>query len=180
MCRRREEHLTILENEMRTGLLGLLLVALLAPASLDAAISSWTTAQDPDLGFNYSYPRSLFSRVEGDGKPSFRYFESDASQAKFLVGAWSNAAGQSPEKFKRWVMENAGGYDELTYRPRGRTWFVLSGYRGDTIYYEKVMFSCRGRVVNVFAITYPVNERDLYDPVVERMENAFKPGRRCT
>lgn len=77
-------------------------------------------------------------------------------------------------------MENAGGYDELTYRPRGRSWFVLSGYRGDTIYYEKVMFSCRGRVVNVFAITYPVNERDIYDPVVERMENVFKPGRACT
>ena len=28
----------------------------------------------------------------------------------------------------------------MTYRPRGRSWFVLSGYRGDTIYYEKVMF----------------------------------------
>jgi hypothetical protein len=77
------------------------------------------------------------------------------------------------------MMENVGGYDELTYRPRGRSWFVLSGYRGDTIYYEKVMFSCRDRMVNVFAITYPASQRDLYDPVVERMENTFKPGAHC-
>jgi hypothetical protein len=40
----------------------------------------------------------------------------------------------------------------MTYLPRGRTWFVISGYRGDDIYYEKVMFSCGGSVVNVLAI----------------------------
>lgn len=67
---------------MRTRVLGLLFVALLAPASLNATTSSWTSAQDPALGFTYSYPPSLFSPVEGDGKPSFHYFESDASQAK--------------------------------------------------------------------------------------------------
>jgi hypothetical protein len=173
----------ILEDEMRarTILLGLFLSALpVAPASLDAAILHWSSEQDPDLGFAYSYPRALFSRIEGDGKPSFHYFVSESSEAKFLVGGWNNAAGQSPETFKRWVMENVGGYDELTYRPRGRSWFVLSGYRGNTIYYEKVMFSCRGKLVNVFAMTYPVDEREIYDPVVERIENTFKPGRRCT
>ena len=81
--------------------------------------------------------------------------------------------------FKRWLLANAGGYDELTYRPRGRSWFVLSGYRGNNIYYEKVMFSCAGGVVNVLAITYPTDERDLYDPVVEQMEDTFRPARRC-
>jgi hypothetical protein len=42
------------------------------------------------------------------------------------------------------------------------------------------MFSCRGKLVNVFAITYPVDEREIYDPVVERIEDTFKPGKRCT
>jgi hypothetical protein len=97
-----------------------------------------------------------------------------------MVGAWSNREGRTPDQFKRWLMANAGGYDELTYRPRGRSWFVLSGYRGDDIYYEKVMFSCGGQVVNVMAITYPSGERDLYDPVVERMEDTFQPARSCS
>jgi hypothetical protein len=35
-------------------------------------------------------------------------------------------------------------------------------------------------VVNVFAITYPAIKRDLYDPVVEQMENTFTPARRCS
>jgi len=155
----------------------LLCFSLIAP--LTPALAAWSSERDAELGFAYSYPRELFDRVEGDGKPSFHYFESEDAEAKFLVGGWDNSAGQSPESLKQWMMENVGGYDELTYRPRGRSWFVLSGYRGDTIYYEKVMFSCRDRLVNVFAITYPVSQRDIYDPVVERMENSFKPGSRC-
>jgi hypothetical protein len=34
-------------------------------------------------------------------------------------------------------------------------------------------------VVNVMAISYPNGKRDLYDPVVERMEDTFRPGRAC-
>jgi len=34
--------------------------------------------------------------------------------------------------------------------------------------------------VNVFAITYPVDQRNIYDQIVERMEDSFRPGRRCS
>jgi hypothetical protein len=150
-----------------------------ASVPLTPAIAAWASERDPDLGFTYAYPSELFERLEGDGKPSFHYFASEDSEAKFLVGGWNNSAAQSPDSLKRWMMENVGGYDELTYRPRGRSWFVLSGYRDDKIYYEKVMFSCRDRLVNVLAITYPTNKRGIYDSIVERMENAFRPGSRC-
>ena len=90
-----------------------------------------------------------------------------------------NEEGRTPAAFKEWLIANTEGYDELTYRPRGRSWFVLSGYRGDNIYYEKVMFSCGGDVVNVFAMSYPVAERSHYDPIVERIEDQFRPGKAC-
>lgn len=155
-----------------------LLTALQAPL-VQAATGRWLSDRDPNLGFTFSYPRTLFHPIQGDGKPSFHYFVS-GSDAKFLVGGWNNRAGRSPEGFKRWLIANAGGYDEVTYRPRGRSWFVLSGYRGDQIYYEKVMFSCGGSVVNIFAMVYPVAERNFFDPIVERMEDSFRPGRRCS
>lgn len=163
-------------------LMGFLLLFLTGAASsgAHAATSPWLSERDAGLGFKYSYPRALFSRIEGDGKPSFHYFASQNSEAKFLVGGWNNSQHQTPEGFKRWLVANVGGYDELTYRPRGRSWFVLSGYRGDSIYYEKVMFSCGGSLVNVLAITYPVDQRELYDRIVEHMEDTFKPGRRCS
>jgi hypothetical protein len=156
-----------------------LLAALQIPL-LPAVAGQWLGKREPGLGFAFSYPPDLFQEIAGDGKPSFHYFASPSSDAKFLVGGWNNRAEQTPDTFKRWLIANAGGYDEVTYRPRGRSWFVLSGYRGDQIYYEKVMFSCRGRVVNIFAITYPLTKRHLYDPVVERMEDTFRPGRGCS
>jgi hypothetical protein len=157
------------------------LIAVTLPMSATvAATPPWSSEQDAGLGFTYSYPHRLFSRIEGDGKPSFHYFLSQNSEAKLMVGAWNNREGRTPSEFKRWLMANAGGYDELTYRPRGRSWFVLSGYRGDDIYYEKVMFSCAGGVVNVLAITYPADQRNVYDPLVEHMEDTFRPARRCS
>jgi hypothetical protein len=134
---------------------------------------------DPVLGLRYAYPADIFLPIEGDRKPLFHYFASRSSDAKFLVGGWDNSKEQSPSALKQWLIENVGGYDALTYRPRGRSWFVMSGYRGETIYYEKVMFSCRGRLVNVFAITYPIGKRQIYDPIVERMEDTFRPGSHC-
>ena len=121
------------------------LVTALQVTTLASLAAQWTSQRDAGLGFAYSYPPDLFQEIEGDGKPSFHYFETPNSDAKFLVGGWNNRASRSPESFKQWLIANAGGYDEVTYHPRGRSWFVLSGYRGDQIYYEKVMFSCRAR-----------------------------------
>lgn len=156
-----------------------LAIAALTLVSVSVQAADWSLERDPDLGFTFSYPPALFAPLEGDGKPSFHYFVSKDEKSKLLVGAWNNEAGRTPEAFKRWLIDNAGGYDEVTYRPRGRSWFVLSGYRGDQIYYEKVMFSCGGKVVNAFAMVYPLSERGLYDPVVERMEDEFRPGSGC-
>ncbi len=148
----------------------------LSPAS---AGDQWRTYREPTFGFVYSYPEELFDQTGGDDRPSFHYYESPGSEAKFFVGAWNNE-GDTPKSLKRWLKENGEDYGEITYNPGGRSWFVLSGYRGDQIYYQKVMFSCGGRVANIFAIAYPTASRELYDPVVERMEDEFRPARRCS
>lgn len=157
----------------------LAILILLVISAAEAAPVAWTSQRDTELGFRFTYPPDLFHRTQGDGKSSFHYFVSKDYEAKFMVGAWNNEAAQTPNEFKRWLLANTGGYDEMTYVPRGRSWFVISGYRGDDIYYEKVMFSCSGGVVNVFAISYPTVMRRLYDPVVELMEDSFRPSDRC-
>ena len=99
----------------------ILLLYLAATSSVSAATGTWTYERDPSLGFDFSYPRDLFQRTDGDGKPSFHYFVSRDAEAKLMVGAWNNEAGQTPSEFKQWLLANAGGYDATTYVPRGRT-----------------------------------------------------------
>jgi hypothetical protein len=160
-------------------LLGLLVLVLTAIAANGAqARADWSTQKDEQFGFTYSYPAELFVRTEGE-RHSFYYFRSQQTDAKFLVGAWNNERASTPEEFKNWMLTHAEGYEDITYQPHGQSWFVLSGHRGDEIYYEKTIFACGGRVVNVFAIAYPELERQRFDPVVERMEDNFKSGAGC-
>lgn len=156
------------------------LISLGAVTGASAATSPWVVERDPGLGFEFSYPSEVFQPGEGEAKPSFHYFASTDNDSQLMVGAWNNEAGQTPDEFKRWLLANTEGYDEQTYVPRGRSWFVISGYRGSNIFYEKVMFSCSGRVVNVLAISYPKASRNLYDPIVEQMEDRFRPSNRCS
>ena len=82
----------------KIGLIILLYFA--AMSSVSAATRPWAHERDPGLGFDFKYPRDLFQRTEGDGKPSFHYFVSRDAEAKLMVGAWNNEAGQTPSEFK--------------------------------------------------------------------------------
>ena len=155
------------------------LLALFWGLSVTSALAlEWTHDREPTHGLSFSYPADVFSPVAGDGKPSFRYF-SDGTAAKLLIGSWTNGNRSTPNAVKNWMITNTGGYDEITYQPGGRNWFVVSGYRDDKIVYQKVMFSCGGRLANVLAIVYPIDHRSSFDPIVERMEDQFQPGHDC-
>jgi hypothetical protein len=163
-------------SKLLLGSLFLLATVLAAQAE---PTEQWTSDRDPHFGFSYSYPVETFMSVKGD-RPSFHYYDSQETGAKFLVGAWNNEQGSTPEEFKQWMLTHAGGYEDITYQPHGRSWFVLSGHRGDQIYYEKAIFSCDGRVATVLAIVYPQGRRHRFDPLVERMEDSFKTGHTCS
>jgi hypothetical protein len=64
-------------------------------------------------------------------------------------------------------------YGEIDYGPMGQSWFVLSGVRGSSIYYQKIMFVCGGRVINAFALTYPEERKRAYDAIVTTIEKNF-------
>ena len=87
-----------------------------------------------------------------------------------------NTDGLSPASYQRFAARYSYAGMTIDYAPIGRSWTVLSGIRGDTMVYEKAMFSCGGRLINSFAMLYPVEERRFYDPMVERIEDCFRPG----
>ena len=46
-------------------------------------------------------------------------------------------------------------------------------------FYEKVMFSCRGRIISSFALIYPIASKAMFDPIVEGIEKTFRPTQNC-
>jgi hypothetical protein len=136
----------------------------------------WVPYQNERFGFELRMPAAVFTdhraAQSGDGD----LFTTWDGRAKLLVGAIENLEGYSPATYQRFLTRQSFPGLRIDYAPVGRTWAVLSGTRDGRMIYEKVMFSCGGRVINSFALVYPIDERDFFDPIVEAIEDSFRPG----
>jgi hypothetical protein len=111
----------------------------------------------------------------GDGE----VFVGARGQARLLVGALENADGHSVASYMSYIRRQSYPAYDIDYAPRGRTWFVLSGEDGANVFYEKVMFSCGGRLISSFALIYPIGSKAQFDPIVEGIEKSFRPAENC-
>jgi hypothetical protein len=135
----------------------------------------WTEYRNDRFGLVMRYPSAVFdvrrSSASGDGD----LFETPDGRARLLVGAIENADHFTPRSYQSFIARQSYPGLRVDYAPVGQSWAVLSGTIGQTMIYEKIMFSCGGEVINSFAMTYPVAERRFYDPLIEDIENTFRP-----
>jgi hypothetical protein len=154
---------------------GLLYAGVLSIQAL--AAESWTTYRNPRFAYTLSYPSSVFTPQRPSEDGGGQIFLTADERAKIVVYGALNDEHFTPEQYRQTILKQFSGYDAIDYSPRGKTWFVLSGFRGDAIYYQKVMFSCGGRVINALSVTFPTAEKKIYEGLIEVMEDHFKPGR---
>ena len=93
--------------------------------------------------------------------------------ATLQIVSFHNTLGETPDLLKRDLFAG-DGYEDVTYSPSGESWFVLSGFRGDNIFYEKYLFN--DDVVSVFGIEFPTDQKPYYAPMIERIEDSFEAG----
>ena len=135
----------------------------------------WTVYRNARFGLQMRYPAEVFSMQRTSEARDGDLFATADGSAKLLIGAFENTEGFSPAAYQRFIARESYPGLRADYAPVGQTWTVLSGTRGETMVYEKAMFSCSGRVINSFALVYPIAERRLYDPIVEAIEDSFRP-----
>lgn len=141
----------------------------------------WQEYRSERFGYSLIFPSGLFHlRVEGSGGQDAEFVSEDG-RAMLKVFAAQNDENVTPAEYRASILREGSPDTRLLYGPHGATWFVLSGVRGGGIYYQKVMFSCDGRVISAFAMTYPTEMKRAYDPLVTRIEKNFRPasGREC-
>jgi len=132
---------------------------------------------NPRYGFTLSDPTAQFKPQEplsDDG----RVWVSHDGNAKLLAGALPNADGMNLREYREFLLKQSYPGAAIDYAPVRDTWFVLSGTREGTMFYERVTFTCGGRVINSWAILYPAGERQVYDRIVERVARSYRAGAR--
>lgn len=148
--------------------------AAMAALASSAAAQGWQRVEDARYGFMIAYPGELFAPRKAS--ENGHVFVSPDGRAQLLVGAFENEDGTTLAEYRAQILaENYAGA-EIDFAKMKRRWFIVSGTRGNLHFYERVHFTCGGRLINSWALLYPASERRLYDRVVEAIAPTFTPG----
>lgn len=151
------------------GSLGLSVCA--APARAD----QWLTYHNDRYGTAIDYPDQFKPEPPPDADDGRKF--KDAQGAEFAVYASYNALDFNLAKYQDFVLKNLDPGEVVTYQAHGGNWFVISGTKGDSIFYQRHLLSHGGQMTEAFSITYPAAAKLSYDPLVARMAKSLRPGK---
>ena len=153
----------------------------LAVSGFGAAIASpklddWATLKNERHGFAIAYPIDVFEQKTEPTTDEGRVLLSKDGKAKLLVGAFENADSQSLQAYRQFLLDQQYAGATIDYSAGKQHWFVLSGTHNGEIFYQRVSFTCGGKLINSWAMLYPVEEKKTYDRVLTAIARTYSPG----
>lgn len=138
--------------------------------------SDWETVTNERHGFAIAYPRGVFEQRTPPTTDQGRVLESKDGRAKLLVGAFENSDNDTLEQYRKFLIDEHYSGADIDYAPIRRRWFVLSGTHNGQSFYQRVSFTCGGKLITSWAMLYPASEGKIYDRVVEAVARTYSPG----
>ena len=157
----------------------LALTAIPAPAAFAKSLrsSEWATITNKRFGFQIAYPSDILFPIDTpSGNADGRVLQSADGRAKLLVATFENADNLSLDAYRDFLLSGNYANTNIDYAPQKARWFVLSGVKGDQTFYERVTFSCGGRLINSWAMLYPTAQKRLYDRILEAVSRTYTAG----
>jgi hypothetical protein len=151
--------------------LPLLACALALPAG---AAPGWQVYMNPRYGTTLDVPADWRRGREPDNGDGLVFTSPDGAATIRVWGGLHIADSVAEELDSR---EAANPGETISYRRRDRRSLVVSGRRGDTVFYRKSILSCRDTVWSSLAIEYPAARKAALDPLVSRVAGSLKQGR---
>jgi hypothetical protein len=136
----------------------------------------WATLHNERHGFLIAYPVDVFAQKTEPRTDEGRVLYSSDGHAQLLVGAFANDDASSLQEYRDFLLKEQYAGAAIDYAPVHDKWFVVSGTIGDREFYERVTFTCGGRLINSWAMVYPHAENRFYDRVVEAVARTYSPG----
>ena len=159
-------------------------VATTTAAGAAPASQRWTTYQSATAGLVFEYPAGVFTQQQGDPTETLqnrtadragRVFTSADGRAVLQIGTVPNLDNATVDELRRRAVTASYSDAKLDYNRTAGSWYVISGTRGGETFYERVHFSCGGRRLDIWSVTYPTDEHEFYDEIVEDMAKRFRP-----
>jgi len=138
--------------------------------------SEWATVRNQRYGFVIAYPSGHLFPVPTPSGQDGRVMQSADGKAKLLVATFENTENVTLDGYRQFLLSDIYANATIDYAPQRARWFVLSGERDGETFYERVTFSCGGKLINSWAMLYPSNENKLYNPMLEAIAKTYSAG----
>lgn len=138
---------------------------------------TWVSYENSRFGFKVGYPADIFTPGQPPANNDGRRFNSRDVAAHFTASAGFNMEDWTSASQYLAHLLKSDGYEQVTHKSSGKDWLVLSGVRGQDIYYEKYIFSCNFAVINALRIIYPKTAANLYSLMIRGFVRNFVSGK---
>lgn len=124
---------------------------------------------NPRYGFCVDYPVGFQMETPPDNGDGSNLF--DGNGFKMTVSGINNV---SEDTLESEIINQSRSFDEITYRKKGKNWFVLSGFKGSEVLYLKTFIGTES--INHLYIRYPAGHKAVYDGIVDKISHSYRPG----
>lgn len=135
------------------------------------------TYRNARYGTTAEYPARLFTvrdvpPANGDGQG----FRTEDGRTTLLIYGTRNAENDTPASYLAKYVDLEGV--DVSYRRVTDRFYVVSGRRGENVFYERCNFpSAPLGVIDCIGIAYPADEKETWDPIVARLGASLRAGR---
>lgn len=128
-------------------------------------------------GFSLTVPADILRPAASKNPEKGAAWESSDGKVRLLAVATENANGDTLQSYRQFLLRDIYSDAEIDYAPIRDNWFVLSGRRAGTMFYERIVFACDGRYIYGWQLNYPASDRGVGDRVVEAIHRSYRAGR---
>jgi len=145
--------------------------ALAALLASPVQAESWAIYKTDTHKCSLEYANSIFTRGEIDAE-NFQRFSGPNKDTYFRVTGLANEEHLTPREIRS-EYKNSKGKNDLVYERTKSDFLVLSGFRGEQIFYTRIAVSPNNETICVLHIVYPRTAKRAFDPIVTRMSRSF-------
>ncbi|WP_245516821.1 MULTISPECIES: hypothetical protein [unclassified Mesorhizobium] len=138
-----------------------------------AAIAKPFTYVNARFGTSCTFPDEIFSIAEAEPENGDGQQWSAPDGASLTCSGIYNIDNDTPRGFVAAEKANTGPGYKITYSKTGKNWAVLSGIKGDKVFYERRLFGKDGVVRSVW-IEYPSSLKAKYDPLTGAIATSLR------
>jgi serine/threonine-protein kinase len=159
--------------EMKHLQLAFLLATLLVASGGDSRAENWRSYHNTRFGTAADVPASWTTGPEPTNDDGRKFMSPDKHAEITISGIFANA-DTDDELASRL---EAGVGETIKFKKRQGRWVVVSGTKGDRIFYRKTLLSCGDSIANDLWIEYPAAEKQKYGALVAHVAASLRPSR---